>query len=197
MRVLVACEFSGVVRNAFLARGHDAYSCDILPGLNPTHDRHIQRDVSPLLGEPWDLVIAHPPCTYLTKLGAAKRAVDFGRRLKMLEAVDFFVACLNANAPRVCVENPIMFLDARARIGVDPSQKICPSQFGHDFTKATYLWLKGLPLLVPTDVREVIMRGTPGRRDATSVHRSKQPGLLRSITHRGIAEAMADQWGAL
>ncbi len=198
MKVLIACEFSGVVREAFRARGHEAYSCDILPTRSSSgREFHIQSDVTDVLKQRWDLVIAHPPCTYLSKIGARWRAKDLGRTMKMLEAVEFFKQCLNANADRVCVENPIMYLDVMEKIGVRPTQKICPSQFGHEETKATYLWLRGLPKLIPTDVREVVLVGKPGQRDATSrIGRSGYNGLLRSVTYQGIADAMASQWGS-
>lgn len=191
MRVLVACEFSGVVRESFRRKGHDAYSCDILPSRYKIAEegRHLQCDVLPLLREKWDLVIAHPPCTYLANLGVRWFKDDpVGRRLKMIEACDFFLACLNANSDRVAVENPVMHCYARKRIGVKPSQTVQPWQFGVGETKATCLWLKGLPPLRPTEV-------VTGRTPRSHQIRHRHQGLLRSITCWGIAEAMAEQWG--
>lgn len=192
-RVLVACEFSGVVRDAFLERGHDAYSCDILRSFSKrSPERHFQQDVTELLREPWDLVIAHPPCTYLTNTGVRWFKDDpVGRMLKLLSACDFFMACLNANAPMVCVENPIMHRYAKERIKEKATQIIQPWMFGHGDTKATCLWLRGLPELKPTNI-------VPGRR-ARSHMMSTSPfkSMKRSVTYRGIAEAMADQWGSL
>lgn len=121
MKVLIACEFSGIVREAFRARGHDAYSCDLLPSLKPS-PRHIQGDVSLVLKQPWDLVIAHPPCTYLCNSGVRWFKTDpVGRQIKMIEACDFFLSCLAANSPRVAVENPIMHGYAKVRIERDRS----------------------------------------------------------------------------
>lgn len=196
MKVLVACEFSGTVRNEFLALGHDAYSCDVLPTTAAPHDRHYQKDVTGLLCEPWDLVIAHPPCTYLTKLGARWRTADpNGRRIKMLEAIEFFLACLNANSPRVCVENPRPYREVVDRVG-EPTQVVCPSEFGDTNTKTTCLWLRGLEPLVPTCEKRKLVDGIPGRRDATvRVQRGPHTGLIRSITSKHLAMAMANQWG--
>lgn len=187
MRVLIACEFSGRVRDAFRALGHDAISCDLLPTEAP--GPHVQGDVRPLLRERWDVVIAHPPCTYLTNSGVRWLAEDPSRRVHMEGAAEFFLACLAANAPRVCVENPIPHKYARALVG-RYSQIVHPWQFGHGETKATCLWLKGLPPLRPTDI-------VSGR--AATVHRAS-PGpdrwKVRSRTYPGIAAAMASQWGA-
>lgn len=191
MRVLVACEFSGVVREAFLAKGHDAYSCDVLPSRHhaAAKGRHIQGDVRPLLKEPWDLVIAHPPCTYLTNCGVRWFKDDpVGRKLQLLEGAKFFVECLNANAPRVCVENPIMHKYARELIETSYSQIIQPFEYGHNDSKATCIWLKGLPLLKPTKEME-------GRYGRCHMIRHRHQALLRSITYSGIAAAMAEQWG--
>lgn len=191
MHVLVACEFSGVVREAFIARGHDAWSCDLMPALwlGDPSGRHVTGDVRPLLRRRWDLVIAHPPCTYLTSSG-----VQFlnrpGRRDKMRKGVEFFRRCLDANSPRVCVENPLMCGEALRLLGVKPSQTVHPWQFGHGEKKTTCLWLRGLPNLAPTnmvDGREERNRNIPSGRNR---------GRLRSITYAGIAAAMGEQWGA-
>ena len=184
MRVLVACEFSGVVRRAFAARGHDVWSCDLLPAEDQS-DYHIQDDVLKLvgLGCDWDLMIAHPPCTHLAVSGARW----FKDKKMEQEAALMFVADLMyAPIPRICIENPISIISSRIR---KPDQIIQPWQFGHGETKATCLWLKNLPKLVPTNIVE-------GRH--ARVHRMP-PGpdrwKERSRTYEGVAQAMAEQWG--
>lgn len=181
MRVLIACEFSGIVRDAFAARGHDAWSCDLLPSERPGH--HIQGDVRPLLDLDWDLMIAHPPCTHLAVSGARWFKE---KQEEQAEALDFVRALLDAPIPRIALENPISIISSRIR---KPDQIIQPWMFGHGETKATCLWLKGLPKLVPTD----IVDGREAR-----VHRMA-PGpdrwRERSRTYPGIAAAMAEQWG--
>lgn len=190
-RVLVACEYSGVVRDAFLRAGHEAYSCDIIPG-DPPSPFHIQGDVVPLLKEHWDLIIAHPPCTYLCNSGVRGLHTDPGRWELLDEAAKFFRLFLNVDCERVCIENPVMHKHARQRIGgVRRSQVIQPWQFGHGETKATCLWLKNLPRLEPTN----IVSGREAR-----IHKmgpSPDRGKLRSKTYEGIGEAMAQQWGPL
>lgn len=182
MRVLVACEFSGVVRDAFRARGHDAWSCDLLPSeTGPIH--HIRGDVLGYLDIHWDLMIAHPPCTHLAVSGARWFKE---KQEEQAEALDFVRALLDAPIPRIALENPISIISSRIR---KPDQIIQPWMFGHGETKATCLWLKGLPKLVPTDI--------VGGREAR-VHRMA-PGpdrwRERSRTYPGIAAAMAEQWG--
>ena len=191
-RVLVACEFSGIVRDAFRAIGCDAMSVDLLPSERP--GPHIVGDATPLLRERWDLVIAHPPCTYLALSGVRWLMFgngvvrDWDRWERMLDAADFFRACLAANAPRVAVENPIAH--GRARLP-KASQYVQPWQFGHGEIKATGLWLRGLPKLTPTEIVD-------GR--VPRVHHMA-PGperwRERSRTFPGIAAAMAAQWGPL
>lgn len=197
MRVLVACEFSGVVREAFLALGHDAYSCDVLPSnhLRAQPGRHLQQDVTPLLDEEWDLVIAHPPCTYLASIGARWFTDSQGklRLFKMWEAAEFFMRCLKANSPRVCVENPRMMRIAQDRIGVSYTQIIHPWQFGHPDTKQTCLWLRGLPPLEPTNV----VTGRNATSHMVGGSSKLKKSLIRSITYSGIAAAMSTQWGGL
>ena len=188
MRVLVACEFSGIVREAFLRRGHDAYSCDLRFTAYYRSARHITGDVRPLLRQSWDLVIAHPPCTYLTNSGSPF-LIRPGRIEKVKFGALLFLQCLNANAPRVCVENPIPHRAAKELIGEPYTQVIQPWQFGHGETKATCLWLKGLPPLVPTNVVEG--REQRNRNLPPSANRR----MLRSLTFHGIARAMAEQWG--
>jgi len=191
-RVLVACEFSGAVRDAFSALGHEAWSCDLLP--NETLGPHLQCDVLEVLNDGWDLMIAHPPCTYLASSGLHwnKRRPE---RAALTEAAVAFVRALwEAPIPRIAIENPIGCLSTRIR---KPDQIIHPWQFGHDASKATCLWLKGLPLLRPTDV---LPGGRQARRaNQTASGQNKLPPSpdrwkLRSLTYPGIATAMASQW---
>jgi site-specific DNA-cytosine methylase len=181
MRVLVACEFSGVVRDAFAARGHDAWSCDLLS--SDRGGKHYRCDVLDVIGNDWDLMVAHPPCTHLAVSGARW----FRDKLpEQEEALEFVRRLLNAPVEKIALENPISIISSRIR---KPDQIIQPWQFGHGETKATCLWLKNLPLLVPTDVVEG--REAKVHRMAPSPDRWK----LRSVTYSGIASAMADQWG--
>ncbi|MEN5265723.1 hypothetical protein [Stenotrophomonas sp. TWI587] len=185
MRVLVACEYSGAVRDQFIGGGHEAMSCDLLPTDVP--GPHYEGDVRDVLDYPWDLMIAHPPCTHLSVSGArhfeAKR-MD-GRQQS---AVSFFMMLAKADIPMTAIENPICIMSSLWR---RPDQTIQPWQFGHGETKATCLWLKGLPLLRPTNIvdgrEHRIHRMQPGP------HRWKE----RSKTFPGIAAAMADQWGQI
>jgi len=183
MKVLIACECSGVVRRAFRKRGHDAFSCDLQPA-DDGSPFHIQGDVLPILDGEWDLVIAFPPCTDLCVSGArwfpAKRADGSQRR-----SIDFFMAFTDL-ACHWAIENPIGIMSSVYR---KPDQIIQPWQFGHGETKATCLWLHGLPPLVPTDI--VTGREARIHRMAPSPERAK----LRSQTYEGIGEAMASQWG--
>jgi len=182
MRVLVGCEFSGVVRDAFAARGHDAWSCDLLPC--ERGGQHMQCDVREVLRDGWDLAIFHPPCTHLAVSGA-RWFKD--KRAEQLEALRFVADLLNAPIKRIALENPVSIISTAVR---KPDQVIQPWQFGHGETKATCLWLKNLPKLAPTQIVE----GREAR-----VHRMP-PGpdrwKERSRTMPGIALAMAVQWGA-
>lgn len=182
MRVLVACEFSGRVRDAFVRRGHDALSCDLLPSETPGD--HWQGPVESLLDDHWDMMIAFPPCTHLAISGARWFA---DKEKEQQEALTFVSMLMMASIPRIAIENPIGVISTRIR---KPDQIIQPWQFGHGETKATCLWLKSLPPLIPTDVVEgrsaVIHRMAPGP------DRWKN----RSRTYPGIAEAMAEQWGS-
>jgi hypothetical protein len=182
MRVLVACEFSGVVRRAFRARGHDAWSCDLLPA-EDGDPHHFEGDVLGRFGDGWDLMIAHPPCTHLAVSGA-RWFKD--KCQEQIEALAFVQRLLDTPIPRIALENPISVISSCIR---KPDQIIQPWQFGHGETKATCLWLKGLPPLRPTNIVE----GREAR-----VHRMP-PGAgrwkERSRTFPGIAEAMAEQWG--
>lgn len=183
MRVLVACEFSGVVRDAFVARGHRAYSCDLLPSESGPPWRHFQCDARRIADSHWDLMIAHPPCTHLAVSGARW----FKDKAKeQAEALAFVQALMDAPIPRICVENPVSVISSKIR---KPDQIIQPWQFGHGETKATCLWLKNLPLLQPT---QIVSGRTPRVHHASpGPERWKE----RSRTLRGIAEAMATQWG--
>ncbi len=182
MKVLIACEFSGIVRDAFAKKGHDAWSCDLLPTERP--GKHYQVDLWDVqIGDDWDLLIAHPPCTYLAVSGA-RWFKDRGKEQK--DALNFVRLLLTAPVPRIALENPVSIISTRIR---KPDQIIQPWMFGHGETKATCLWLKNLPLLRPTNIVE-------GRE--TRIHKmspSPDRGKERSRTFRGIAEAMAEQWG--
>ena len=184
MKVLVACEYSGRVRNAFAALGHEAWSCDLLPA-EDSGANHYQGDVRDMLAQPWDLMIAHPPCTHLAVSGARHFAAKQASGVQQ-EALDFVRLLLSADVPRIALENPVSIISTRIR---KPEQIIQPWMFGHGETKATCLWLKGLPRLVPTN----IVSGREAR-----VHRMS-PGpdrwKERSRTYQGIADAMAMQWG--
>lgn len=190
MRVLVACEYSGRVRDAFLARGHDAVSCDLLPTESP--GPHIQGDVSDALKQPWDLVVAHPPCTRLCNSGVrwlAERDL-WG---DMREACAFFLQCLNANAPRVAVENPVMHKYAREIIGRGPDFTVQPWQFGDPAKKRTCFWTRGLPPLQPTSD----MTADQAKPDCHYASPGPDRWRERSRTYPGIAAAIAEQWGSV
>lgn len=187
LKILVACEFSGVVRDAFIRRGHDAISCDLLPSDRP--GAHIQGDVLEVLNDGWDMMIAHPPCTYLANSGVSWFYKDPDRWRELWHGAYFFKALLNAGIEKIAVENPIMHKYAVNIIGRRQDQVIQPWMFGQGETKATCLWLKNLPLLKPTNIVE-------GREQR--LHRlppSQDRAKLRSITYPGVAEAMAEQWG--
>jgi hypothetical protein len=182
MRVLIACEYSGTVREAFKKRGHTAMSCDLLPTEIP--GLHYQGDVFNIINDDWDLMIAHPPCTHLAVSGArhfaAKRADG-----RQQEGINFFMRLAEAKVMKKCIENPVCIMSTIWR---KPDQVIQPWQYGHGETKATCLWLEGLPRLVPTKVvdgREQRVHNLPPSPDRWK---------LRSTTYQGIADAMAEQW---
>jgi hypothetical protein len=195
MRVLIACEFSGIVRDAFLKRGHDAWSCDLLP--TEKEGPHIQDDVLKHLDDGWDLMIAHPPCTYLSRAGARWWKKP-GREELTRKATEFVFSLANAQIPKISIENPIGQLNRRWRY---PDQIVQPWQFGHPFSKATCLWLIGLPLLIPTKIIPGYVSLLPSNTGWNKRKGQKsQPGFLHnskkaSITFQGIADAMAEQWG--
>ena len=180
MKVLIACEFSGILRDAFTECGHNAYSCDLLP--SESTGRHIRGDVTDFLTNGWDLMIAHPPCRYLAVSGA-RWFKD--REREQEEALAFVRTLMDAPIPRIAIENPVSVISTKIR---KPDQIIQPWQFGHGETKATCLWLKGLPYLKPTN----IVQGREGRvwKEPPSPERWKN----RSRTYQGIAKAMAEQW---
>ncbi len=248
MRVLVACEFSGVVRDAFAARGHDAWSCDLLPTerpglhyqgdvahildgwvpvqfaaecdpgeckcLGPTQDDVEYREINntlfarPIDSPHWDLIIAHPPCTYLTVSAEwaygdgpyhqnvkPETLVGEARRQARRDAVAFVRMIADASCPRIAIENPIGALSSQWR---KPDQIIQPWQFGHDASKSTCLWLKGLPHLAPSDVLpggRAARRANQTKNGQNSLSPSPNRWMLRSVTYQGIADAMAAQWG--
>ena len=196
MKVLVACEYSGRVREAFRKLGHDAWSCDLLPS-DDNSDFHYEGDVFDIISNDWDLMIAHPPCTYLCNSGVSWLHRTEGRWDLMREGADFFRQLLNADIPRIAVENPIMHKYAKEIIGASQSQSIQPWQFGDDASKRTCLWLKNLPLLEPTDViiKKRYANQTPSGR--CNLPPSKDRWKIRSMTYQGIANAMAEQWGKL
>lgn len=182
--MLVACEFSGLVRDAFVARGHKAVSCDLVPSERP--GPHFQGDVRCILKLKWDLMIAHPPCTYLAVSG--NRWVNAERLRKQEEALDFAKLLMDAPIPRICVENPLSVISGRIR---KPDQIVQPWIFGHPEIKMTCLWLKNLPKLRATKVMKGRLPTVLMAPD------SKGRQQRRSRTYKGTAEAMADQWGCL
>lgn len=183
MKILVACEESQIVTIAFRNKGHEAYSCDIQECSGGHPEWHIKDDVLKIINDGWDMMIAHPPCTHLAVSGA-RWFKD--KQAEQAEAIEFFMKLINADIPMIAVENPVGIMSTRYR---KPDQIIQPWQFGHGETKATCLWLKNLPLLIPTNI--VSGRENRIHKMPPSPHRSK----LRSKTFWGIAEAMADQWG--
>ena len=204
MRVLVACEMSGVVRDAFAKRGHDVMSCDFLPTLSP--GLHYQGDVFDVIDDGWDLMIAHPPCTYLCSSGLHwnKRNGEKGveRSLKTEIALDFVRSLMNADIDKICIENPVGCISTRIR---KPDCSIQPYEHGEDASKKTHLWLKNLAVITPTNFikgrdvesngKRVFRWGNQTNSGQNNLPPSKNRGVLRSITYKGIAEAFADQWG--
>jgi len=186
MKVLVACEYSGTVRDAFKAKGHDAWSCDLLSTDVP--GQHIQGDVLAILNQNWDLMIAHPPCTHLAVSGAR----HFKNKVQeQIDALAFVQKLLDAPIPKICLENPVSIISTKIR---KPNQIIQPWMFGHEESKKTCLWLKDLPLLVPTQIMVVRNKNlTPSGQNKLGP--SPDRWKLRSKTYQGIADAMANTWG--
>ena len=196
MKVLVACEYSGKVREAFRALGHDAWSCDLLPA-DDGSEFHYQGSVFDILEDGWDLMIAHPPCTYLCNSGVSWLHRIEGRWDQMREGAEFFKALLNAPIPKICIENPIMHKYAKEIIGDNYAQLVQPYQFGHPESKATCFWLKGLEPLQETENVKEQWQALP-KKEAQRLHMlppSKDRWKIRSETYQGIANAMAQQWG--
>jgi site-specific DNA-cytosine methylase len=198
MRVLIACEFSGTVRDAFTAQGHDAMSCDLEPSVTP--GQHYQGDVRDVLNGCWDLMIAHPPCTHLSVSGARhfdRKKMDGSQQA----AISFFMTLIKADIPMIAVENPICIMSEIYR---KPDQIIQPYEYGHGTTKATCLWLKGLPKLKATNVvdKGEVWVAQSGKKMSKWFYESsllppKQRTKMRNKTFQGVADAMADQWGNL
>jgi hypothetical protein len=195
MRVLVACEMSGRVRDAFIKRGHEAMSCDLLDTLVP--GPHYKGNILDILGDGWDLMIAHPPCTDIAISGSRyfKEKIADGRQQA---ALDFVQALMDASIERICIENPVSVISTHIR---KPDQIIQPYEFGHNASKRTCLWLKGLPLLKGTEyVEPRIVDGKKRWDNQTDSGQnrlgpSEDRATIRSLTYEGIAEAMAQQWG--
>ena len=197
----MACEFSGTVRNAFRKRGHDAMSCDLLP--SETEGPHYQGDVRDVLQDGWDLMIAHPPCTYLAVSGMHWTTRGLRDPKLTEDALAFVQLLMDAPIPRIAIENPVSVISSRIR---KPDQIVQPHEYGHDVSKKTCLWLKNLPKLQPTQMVEPRIVTTPSGRPAKrwgnqcsnygqdSLPPSPDRWKLRSVTYTGIAEAMAEQW---
>ena len=202
MKILIACEYSGRVRDAFIARGHTAMSCDLLP--TDVAGPHYQGDVFDIINDGWDLMIAHPPCTYLSVSGMHWTTRGLRDPQLTEDALDFVQRLMNAPIAKIAIENPISVISSRIR---KPDQIISPYQFGHDASKKTCLWLKDLPLLTPTQMVEprivITPSGKPAKRWGNQCDNYGQDKLppsadrwkLRSATYQGIADAMAAQWG--
>jgi len=193
MRVLIACEYSGTVRDAFLALGHEALSCDLLP--TDQTGPHYQGDVRDILYNKWDLMIAHPPCTHLAVSGARWFKNKQNEQAAALEFVRFLMA---APVPMIAIENPVSIISSRIR---KPDQVIQPWQFGHEATKTTCLWLKGLPHLRPTAIvdrgERHVTRSGKSLPKWYNLPPSKDRWKIRSTTFPGVAQAMAEQWGKI
>lgn len=190
MKILIACEESGKVRDAFIRKGHDAWSCDILPTQGEFIDNHYMTDIRNVLDEPWDMIIAFPPCTHLAVSGAkhfAKKIAD-GRQQ---EGIDFFMLFANHSCPKISIENPVGIMSTRYR---KPDQIIQPFEYGDPSKKTTCLWLKGLPKLVPTKIVEPNIK-TYADGSRFSADYGWSSNTRRGQTYQGIADAMAEQWG--
>lgn len=206
MKVLVACERSGIVRDAFLNKGHDAWSCDLLPSESP-NKQHFEADITKVLAQTshhWNLLIAFPPCNHLCISGARWFK---GKQKLQDEALQFIKFLMNAPINKICIENPVGVISSKIK---KPTQIIEPWQFGHEETKKTCLWLKNLPRLIPTKImgiepqRKLILTVENARRDKNltasgqnKLGPSNNRAYLRAKTYTGIAEAMAEQWSVL
>jgi hypothetical protein len=193
MRILIACEYSGAVRDAFIALGHEAMSCDLLP--TDVTGPHYQGNVFDIIGNGWDLMVAHPPCTYLSVSGMHWTTRGLRDPKLTEDALQFVRDLMDAPIERIAIENPISVISSRIR---KPDQIIQPWWFGHDASKKTCLWLKNLPLLTPTDMLAGDFKTRRGNQTASGQNKlppSKDRWKLRSLTYQGIANAMAQQWG--
>lgn len=191
MRVLVACEFSGIVREAFRKYGHDAWSCDIIPSRWP--GQHMRCDVRKALEDGWDLMVAHPPCTHLAVSGARLFKYKVKQQAQALEFFQLLLECPYIS--RIAVENPVGVVSTRLR---QPDQYIQPYEYGHPSRKKTCLWLKSLPLLEPTNIVKPILVEHGGKKYSHDLNISKgDRARRRSTTYVGVALAMAQQWGCL
>ena len=199
MRVLVACEFSGTVRDSFIKGGHEAISCDLVPSDKP--GPHYQGNVLDIINDGWDLMIAHPPCTFLTVTGNKWYKPEYADRFPTRhqdreDAVEFFMTLINAPIDKICVENPVGIMSSRYQ---KPTQIIQPYEFGHPEPKKTCLWLKNLPKLVPTEIVEPeYFVSKSGKRLATWYYKpsfTPERQKMRNKTFQGIADAMVSQWG--
>jgi len=204
MKVLIACEFSGTVRDAFSKLGHDAWSCDLEPTDAPGN--HYQGSVLDILNDGWDLMIAHPPCTYLTVTGNKWMKDEYKdrfptRQQDRKDGIEFFIKLANADIPKIAIENPIGIMSTNWR---KPDQIIQPWHYGHEATKSTCLWLKGLALLKPTNIvgKGEFVTFKSGKRmtkwyvDAANAKTPSERAKIRNKTFQGIADAMANQWGS-
>jgi len=195
MKVLIACEYSGIVRDAFTIKGHDAWSCDILPTDNP-NGNHYEGDVIDILYNDWDLIIAHPPCTYFANSGVRWLHEKPNRWAELDKAAEFFNLFLDHPCERVAIENPVIHKHALKLINNRKyTQTIQPWQFGHDASKRTCLWLKNLPLLEPTKIIKKARYSNQTPSGQNNLGPSAKRWKIRSETYIGIASAMANQWG--
>lgn len=200
MNILIACEYSGVVREAFKARGHNAWSCDLEP--SAIEGQHYRGDLMGFIDRDWDMIIAHPPCTYLTVTGNKWHKPEYKERFPNRDedrrkAVEFFMAIAASPCPKLVIENSVGIMSTLYR---KPDQIIQPYQFGHPHSKRTCLWLRGVPKLVPTNIVEpeyVVYKGKrySKHHNLSKFKTPKERMLMRSKTFQGIADAMAEQWG--
>ena len=204
MKILVACEESQAVTIELRRLGHEAYSCDIEPCSGGYLEWHLQQDVIPLLKEKWDMIIAFPPCTYLSNAGACRLypkqgQLDSARYMKGLKAKEFFLSILNADCPKIAIENPV---SSTVFNMPKHTQEIQPWMFGHPYTKKTRLWLIGLPDLIPTNIVQSVSPYVPAhtsKKDKSryGVAKRGEDAKNRAKTFPGIAKAMAEQWGSI
>ena len=195
LKILIACEFSGTVRDAFIREGHDAMSCDLLPTDAP--GPHYQGNVMDIINNGWDMMVAHPPCTYLSVSGMHWTTRGLRDPKLTEDALEFVQALMNASIKRIVIENPVSIISSRVR---KPDQIVQPWWFGDDASKKTCLWLKNLPLLTPTnklDGDNKTRRGNQTISGQNKLPPSKDRWKIRSKTYQGIADAMATQWGVL